>query len=158
MCVLYHPLRHTGDKSMTFTSVDVSHSVCGPRIPSVSHCINMYQRPAAPSSRFLVASWYWTQQQDRTHGSQKWWCWLKNPWEGKAGRDLGSYWVLLKWGGDELWSGISWFFSCCHKAYLVILWLHLCSQCCCWHRSAFTGDFFLNCRESYFGCRWFPNL
>jgi len=44
-------------------------------------------------------------------------------------------------------------FSCCHEAYLVILWLCLCRQCCCWHRGAFTGDFFLSGTESRFGCR-----
>lgn len=31
---------------------------------------------------------------------------------------------------------------CCHEAYLGILWLHLCSHCCCWHCSASTGVVF----------------
>lgn len=62
---------------------------------------------------------------------------VKNPWQGKTGRVLGSYWLLLNQGA-ELWPGISSFFPCCQEAYLVIMWLHLCSQCSCWHHSAFT--------------------
>lgn len=58
-----------------------------------------------------------------------------------------------------LWPGILFFvcFSCCHEAYLGILWLCLYSQCCYWHCSAFAGDFLMveNCIS---GCRWFPNL
>lgn len=64
---------------------------------------------------------------------------MKNPWQGNAGRVLGSYWFLLN-QGDELWPGISSFFPCCQEAYLVVIWLLLCSQYLCWHLSAFTGD------------------
>lgn len=56
MFALYHPLRHTSGKTYDLTSIDVSQRACGPKIPSVSHCVNMFQS-SSPLLQAFTAVW-----------------------------------------------------------------------------------------------------